>query len=178
MNNEQCDDSIFQKEGEYIMNKKPKYKYDIKIIHDYRNKKEKAKEPGKIVSSNRFTILNDPKNTLKKITLQKKYKNHSNEIFNQLHRSNSPRMGTIRFYPQELCLQDDNIANTSYTKLYNNKGIYYQNYDNYITNNNEIYNDYRNDESDNDIGFHYGNNNYNNMDYYYENKGVHSNLKI
>ena len=175
MNNEQCDDSNFQKEGDYIMNKMPKYKYNIKIIHDYRHKKEKSKEPDKIVSSERFSILNEPKNTLKKITLQKNYKNHNNEDFNQLHKSNSPRMGTIRFYPQELCFQDDNIVNTSYKKLYKNKGIYYQNYDNYRTNNNEIYNDYRNDEYYDNIDFHYDNNNYNNMDYYYENEIVHQN---
>ena len=58
MNNEQCDDSNFQKEGDYILNKMPKYKYDIKIIHDYRHKKEKEKASSKIVSSERFTILN------------------------------------------------------------------------------------------------------------------------
>ena len=175
MNNEQCDDSNFQKEGDYILNKMPKYKYDIKIIHDYRHKKEKEKAPSKIVSSERFTILNKPKNTLKKITLQKNYKNHNNEDFNQMYKRKSPRMGTISFYPQELCLQDDNIENTSYQKLYNNKGIYYQNYENYITNNNEIVNDYRNDKNNDDMDFHYDNNNCNNMDYYDENEIVHEN---
>ena len=175
MNNEQCDDSNFQKEGDYIMNKMPKYKYDIKIIHDYRHKKEKEKEPCKIVSSERFTILNKPKNTLKKITLQKNYKNQNNEDFNQMYKNKSPRRGTIRFYPEELCLQDDNIANTSYQKLYNNKGIYYQNYKNYITNNNQIVNDYRNDENNDDMDFHYDNNNCNNMDYYDENEIFHEN---
>ena len=125
----------FQKEGDYIMEKMPKYKYDIKIIHDSPHMKKK-KKPQKIVSSARFSILNEPKNTLKKIKIRNNYKNHNNEIFNQLHRSQSPRMGTIRFYPQELCLQNDNdnILNNSYKKLYNSKGIYYQNYDSYRIN--------------------------------------------
>ena len=157
MNNEKCDDSNFQKKGDYIMEKMPKYKYNIKIIHDSPHMKKK-KKTHKIVSSARFSILNDPKYSLKKIKIRNNYKNNNNEIFNQLHRSQSPRMGTIRFYPQELCLQNnnDNILNNSYKKLYNSKGIYYQNYDSYrINNNNQNYN--------------------NNMDYYNKNQIIHNN---
>ena len=40
--NNLLNDSNFQDEGEYIINQKPKYKYEIKIIHD--TKKEKSKK--------------------------------------------------------------------------------------------------------------------------------------
>ena len=183
MNNEQCDDSNFEKEGDYIMKKMPKYKYDIKIMNDSLHTKKRIKEPDTIVSSASFTIPNEPKNTLKKINIQKNFKNHNNEVFNPLHISKSPRMGTIRFYPQEMSLHNDNdndndnLLNTSYKKSYNNKEVYYQNYDNYRNNNNQnnkIYDDYRNNEYNDDIDFYYdNNNNYNKMDYYNENQIVH-----
>lgn len=62
---DQIIDSIFQKEGEYIIDKFPKYKYEIKIVNDENenldNEKSriKSKTPNKIISSN-FTILNNP----------------------------------------------------------------------------------------------------------------------
>ena len=64
----QLNDSFFQEEGEYIIDQKPKYKYEIKIIHDgnenHNNKKSriKSKTPDKIIKSTKFSILTNPKN--------------------------------------------------------------------------------------------------------------------
>ena len=51
-------DSNFQEEGEYLINQKPKYKYELKIIHDNQKPKFqiKAKTPDKIVTLPKFSI--------------------------------------------------------------------------------------------------------------------------
>ena len=69
--NNRLNDSNFQEEGEYLINKKPKFKYEIKIIHDSSQEKhiKKARTPDKIVPSSKFCIINKPKN--KNITKQK-----------------------------------------------------------------------------------------------------------
>ena len=61
--NENLNNSIFEKEGEYIINKKPKYKYDIKIVHENPNLKfsRRAKTPDKIISTSNSAILNNTK---------------------------------------------------------------------------------------------------------------------
>jgi hypothetical protein len=78
---DQLNDYFFQEEGEYIIDQKPKYKYEIKIIHDanenHNNKKSriKSKTPDKIIKSSKFTILNNPKNN-KYINNNNNYKNN------------------------------------------------------------------------------------------------------
>ena len=66
--NDQINDSYFQEEGEYIINQKPKYKYEIKIIHDGNLDNEKnrikSKTPNKIYPSSKLNILNKPKNNI------------------------------------------------------------------------------------------------------------------
>lgn len=60
-------DSAFQNEGEYIISKKPKYKYEIKIVHE--NPKEqiiKSKTPNKIISSAELNIYNKSKKVNKR----------------------------------------------------------------------------------------------------------------
>ena len=163
--NEERNDSNFQKEGEYVINKMPKYKYDIKIIHDSPYIVQKERPPDKVVYSERFTLYKEPNSKLKKIILKKNYNNHNNEAYNQLHKSRSPRMGTIRFYPQELNGQNENILNTSYKKINKAKGIYNKNYY-YINNDEKInknYEDFENREYIDNMDFD-KNNNYNNMD--------------
>ena len=61
--NENLNNSIFEKEGEYIINKKPKYKYDIKIVHENPNLtfSRRAKTPDKFISSSNSAILNNTK---------------------------------------------------------------------------------------------------------------------
>ena len=54
-------DSNFYEEGEYILEQKPKYIYEIKIVHDHleKNNKLKSKTPDKIISSNKVLNYND-----------------------------------------------------------------------------------------------------------------------
>ena len=61
--NNLLNDSNFQDEGEYIINQKPKYKYEIKIIHDTKKEKskKKSKTPEKIFASSKFIIIYKPK---------------------------------------------------------------------------------------------------------------------
>mgnify|MGYP006873038844 CR=1 FL=1 len=177
-NNEERNDSNFQKEGEYVINKMPKYKYDIKIIHDFPYITKKDRPPDEVVHSERFSLLREPNNKLKKITLQKNYNNHNNEAYYQLKKSRSPRIGTARFYPQELNRQNENILNTSFKRIYKNKGkrIYGKNY--YYRNNdekiNKNYEDYGNREYMDNMDFN-KNNDYNNIDDYCENKRIYKN---
>ena len=168
-NYEERNDSNFQKEGEFVINKMPKYKYDIKIIHDPPYITQKVRPPDEVVYSERFTLFKEPNNKLKKIAMKKNYNNHNNEAYNQLHKSRSPRMGTIRFYPQELNRQNENALNTSYKKI--NKNYYYKNNDEKI---NKNYEDYENREYMNNIDFPKNNDN-NNFDDYYENKPIYKN---
>ena len=53
-------DSNFYEEGEYILEQKPKYIYEIKIVHDHleKNNKLKSKTPDKITSSNKVLNYN------------------------------------------------------------------------------------------------------------------------
>ena len=168
-NYEERNDSNFQKEGEFVINKMPKYKYDIKIIHDSPYIVQKVRPPDEVVYSERFTLFKEPNNKLKKITMKKNYNNHNNEAYNQLHKSRSPRMGTIRFYPQELNRQNENDLNTSYKKI--NKNYYYKNNNEKI---NKNYEDYENREYMNNMDFPKNNDN-NNINDYCENKRIYKN---
>ena len=60
----QLNDSSFLEEGEYIIERKPKYKYEIKIVHDHLNDKIqlKSKTPDKLTSSSKFVDYNRPHN--------------------------------------------------------------------------------------------------------------------
>ena len=108
--NKKLNDSIFQEEGEYIINQKPKYKYEIKIIHDSsldksKIKSKKSKTPDKIISSSKFNIINRPKNIITKQNtniIDTKYKNNNN-IYNNTtyideHYDNFNNCSNYNFY--------------------------------------------------------------------------------
>ena len=99
-NDEQRNDSIFQEEGDYIINEMPKYKYEIKVIHESPNRVHRAKKvktPDRI-STTRFTIVNMPKlNNIKK--KNNKYINKYNkENFIKKLNMDIRTEPTIRFY--------------------------------------------------------------------------------
>ena len=123
VNNER-NDSIFQEEGDFIIKKMPKYRYEIRIIHDIPQKKKMERIPDKISSQERFTIKSQSKKS--KINIVKKNINNINENYNN-HRSKSPKIETNRFNPNEQNFQNENI---SYKKVYNIKSIN-NNYDKY-----------------------------------------------
>ena len=131
-NDDQRNDSIFQEEGDYIINEMPKYKYEIKVIHESpnRNRIKKVKTPDRI-SSIRFTIVNKPKlNNVKKqnnIYINK----YNNENFIKKLNMDIRTEPTIRFYSGNSYIQKD-IRNNTYQKAfkykkkhkrYNNKNI-------------------------------------------------------
>ena len=151
-NNDQQNDSIFQEEGDYIINEMPKYKYEIKVIHESPNRANRVKTPDRTESSAaRFTIINRPetnnRNNQNNIYFNK---NHyaSNSNINQLYKFKSIRTGpTIRFYSGNSSIQND-IRNFTFEKTfkykkkhkrYNNKKIKHDNY--YYINNNDNYYD-------------------------------------
>ena len=99
----ELNDSNFQKEGEYIINSKPKYKYEIKIIHDksQENTKIRSKTPDKIFHSSRFSILNKTKN------------NSNRENINIINNNSYKNTNDIEHY--------DNFNNYSNYNFYNSK---------------------------------------------------------
>ena len=178
-NTNELNDSQFQKEGEYYMKKKPKFKYVIKIVHPSPNEINRPKTPDKIISSERFTIINNNKNPNKKKYLNNnEYENESNIKY---YNSRSLRIDpTIRFYTGDSYLSKDIKRDTfekSYThylrrhQRYNNKNNYnctkndgyYENDDNYYYRNNDNYY-YRN--NDNDINYCQNDNNNYYSNYY------------
>ena len=103
--NKELNDSNFQEEGEYIINKKPKYKYEIKIIHDNKHEKakRKARTPDRIISLSKFSIINKAKNSPIKQNLNNKYNNNNNNnIFNNYnndsHYDNFNNCSNYNFY--------------------------------------------------------------------------------
>ena len=132
-NDEQRNDSIFQEEGDYIINEMPKYKYEIKVIHESPNRVHRAKKvktPDRI-STTRFTIVNMPKlNNIKK--KNNKYINKYNkENFIKKLNMDIRTEPTIRFYSGNSYIQKD-IRSNNYQKAfkykkkhkrYNNKHI-------------------------------------------------------
>ena len=123
-NVEQKNDSIFQEEGDYIINEMPKYKYEIKEIHISPNRLNRVKTPDRMESTARFTIINSPEpnigNYQNNIYINK---NHyaSNSQINQLYKFNSIRNGpTIRFYSGNSSIQND-IRNNTFEKTFKYK---------------------------------------------------------
>lgn len=144
--NNLLNDSNFQEEGEYILNQKPKYKYEIRIIHDPSQEKAKmkSKTPEKIISSSKFSIINKPKKApIKQNQNKNKYNNNyynKNKIYNN---SNN-----LKHY--------DNFNN------YNNYSVYehnddfgnngnYEHYDNFNNNNNYCFYDSKTTKRKQDI---------------------------
>ena len=153
-NNDQKNDSIFQEEGDYFINEMPKYKYEIKVIHESPNRLNRAKTPDRMESSTRFTIINRPeanfKNYRNNIYINKNHyaRNTNNSNINQLYKFKSIRTGpTIRFYSGNSSIQNErnntfekNFKYKKKHKRYNNKKIKYNNNYCYITNNDYGYN--------------------------------------
>ena len=145
-NNDQINDSIFQDEGDYIINEMPKYKYEIKVIHESPNRANRAKRfktPGRI-SNTSFTIVSKPKkNDIKKQYNLYANNNYKGNYIKKLYIGKLPRTEpTIRFYPGNAYIRKNkrNITNQKSFKCvkkhkrYNNKKIskpyhYIYNYD-------------------------------------------------
>ena len=132
-NDEQRNDSIFQEEGDYIINEMPKYKYEIKVIHESPNRINRAKKvktPDRI-STTRFTIVNKPKlNNIKKQNNLYINKYNQEKFIKKLNMDIRTEP-TIRFYSGNSFIQKD-IRRHTYQKAfkykkkykrYNNKNI-------------------------------------------------------
>ena len=134
-NNEQfteLNNSNFEKEGEYIIQQKPKYKYEIRIVHQNPNNKsiKKPKTPDKIISSSNFSILSDKKRNKNNInTKRQRYK------YNKLAVT-PDRNSYIKFFPKKISKKNGINKNHKFT------GNYYCIYNNY---------DYENNNSNNCI---------------------------
>ena len=113
-NNDQCNDSNFQEEGNYYIKEMPKYKYEIRIFHKSPNREQKSKTPDKMISAAKFTILNKSKKN--NVKLGKKIKIKNTENNNELNKSKSPRNGTIRFFSGKDNIEKD-IMENSYEKF-------------------------------------------------------------
>ena len=172
--NNELNDSNFEKEGEYIIQKKPKYKYEIKIIHI--NPKDtdlnRPKTPEKIISPKKFSIINDS---------SVKYYNEKDKLFlskNKVYELKTPnRKSTVRFYSNNL--SSEKLSQISNYKMNNNYGNYNYycncNYNNNISpyNNNKcickeefnkiIKECYGNNSNDENIQYHNHFSNYNNV---------------
>ena len=148
--NENLNDSNFEKEGEYIINKKPKYKYNIKIVNEYQNPKfpKRAKTPDQFISSPNLTKLNNSK------------KNH------YLEQNNND--STIIFYSNNNPERTNNINNKYFQK---NNYFCRCNFGNINNNKNCICRDEFNKLLKSNYGqfFYKYNYNYNNHCYKYEN---------
>ena len=103
-------DSNFQNEGEYIITKKPKYKYEIKIVHDKpREQIKKSKTPDKVISLTKFNSFNKSQKGLNKqnydITEGRNnhydnYNNYNNySFYDSRSQINEPK--TVRNYSRE-----------------------------------------------------------------------------
>ena len=81
-NSKWLNDSNFLEEGEYIIEKQPKYKYEIKIHHDYSKEKEmnkfKSKTPDKIKFVHKYS---NKKNSYKNHFIKLDQKTSHNFIF-------------------------------------------------------------------------------------------------
>ena len=111
--NNELNDSFFQEEGEYIINQKPKYKYEIKIIHDSsldkpKIKSRKSKTPDKIISSSKFNIINKPKNIITK---------QNTNIIGTNYKSNNSIYNNTNYIDEHY----DNFNNCSNYNFYNIK---------------------------------------------------------
>ena len=117
----ELNDSLFQKEGDYYIDKMPKYKYEIKVIHPSPTRTKKPKTPDTIASSARFTIINKSKknqpNNQKIIHFNDK--NYETNKKHQLFKSKSPRtLPTIRFYSGDY-FDNKYTRNSTFEKSFN-----------------------------------------------------------
>ena len=136
--NDERNDSLFQKEGEYIINKKPKFKYVIRVVHTSPNRIiKKSQTQDRIMPSIRFTFLNNEKlNQINK--KDKTLLNKNRNIINNLYKNKSPRTGpTIRFLTGALNTQRE-IKNNNYENLLKNS-LHYIKY-NKLKESKEVYN--------------------------------------
>ena len=100
-------DSNFQNEGEYIINKKPKYKYEIKIVHEKpREQAKKSKTPNQVISLTRLNLSNKSQKGLKKQNYEitrgnnNHYDNYNNyHFYDSKSQINEPK--TVRNYSKE-----------------------------------------------------------------------------
>ena len=146
---DELNDSNFQKEGEYIITKKPKYKYEIKIIHDnsQENFKVRARTPDKIISSSKFSILGKSKKNLIKQSINIINNNNIyNNANNDEHYDNFNNYSNYNFYNSKTSKNKNSIKQESISRKANQNNKFpnkndYQNYQRYK--NNES-NNYRN----------------------------------
>ena len=98
--NNELNDSFFQEEGEYIINQKPKYKYEIKIIHDTKKEraKIKSKTPDKIISSSNFSIMKNQKKIVPRQNINIINNNIYQDTNNDDHYDNFNNYSNYNFY--------------------------------------------------------------------------------
>ena len=96
----QLNDSNFQEEGEYQINQKPKYKYEIKIIHDTKKEraKIKSKTPDKIISSSNFSIMKNQKKIVPRQNINIINNNIYQDTNNDDHYDNFNNYSNYNFY--------------------------------------------------------------------------------
>ena len=96
----QLNDSNFQEEGEYEINQKPKYKYEIKIIHDTKKEraKIKSKTPDKIISSSNFSIVKNQKKIVPRQNINIINNNIYQDTNNDDHYDNFNNYSNYNFY--------------------------------------------------------------------------------
>ena len=96
----QLNDSNFQEEGEYEINQKPKYKYEIKIIHDTKKEraKIKSKTPDKIISSSNFSIMKNQKKIVPRQNINIINNNIYQDTNNDDHYDNFNNYSNYNFY--------------------------------------------------------------------------------
>ena len=138
------DDSNFQNEGEYLISKKPKYKYEIKIVHEKpREQTKKSKTPNKVISLARFNSFNKSKKGFNKEKYEiirgnnNHYDNYNNySFYDSKSQLNEPK--TVRNYSKEaipqVASQLNIYSNTCQnfhkkvkTNKYNSNGVNYYN---------------------------------------------------
>ena len=96
----QLNDSNFQEEGEYEINQKPKYKYEIKIIHDTKKEraKIKSKTPDKIISSSNYSIMKNQKKIVPRQNINIINNNIYQDTNNDDHYDNFNNYSNYNFY--------------------------------------------------------------------------------
>ncbi len=163
--NNELNDSNFQEEGEYIIKQKPKYKYEIKIVHDASKDKHKikSKTPDKIISSPNFNNNTNKPNQIitkqnTKITKSKyDYNKYNNQNYIDDHYDNFNNYSNYNFYNSKFSKNEKiakisknfskapipqattqlNIFSKTSDNFYNNKKYKYNNYK-YIINDENI----------------------------------------
>ena len=102
----QLNESNFQEEGEDEINQTPKYKYEIKIIHDTKKDKAKikSKTPEKIISSTNFSIMKNQKKIVPRQNINIINNNIYQDTNNDDHYDNFNNYSNYNLYKSKSCI--------------------------------------------------------------------------